>query len=671
MKKEKTKVLLLECDDVVARLVENLLKLSPNVHFETSRLTELSKALEWFDSSSNKPDIILLSPDFPDVRGSLVFELVYQKAFNIPIIILSNNKNEDLAIETVQRGAQDYIRKSEMDSHSLTTMITYSVERIQIMNELHKRVEQLQESEERLKVIIEEDADGIVIVKSNGVVSLVNRAAEELFGRTKSEIESSEFGFPISSGDTTEIQVLNKNKEPLTAEMRTVQIEWEFEPSYLVSIRDVTVRKKSESRLRSITSELRQTNLKLKHLTFTDSLTELLNRRGFEKALYRELEIAKREGFGIFILFFDLDNFKQINDNCSHSFGDFVLQRVAECIKHSVRANDYACRLGGDEFIILFTNARQQEARNIAERIRLQISNLILEHKESRVTVTLSAGLIEVTQNLHTLDEIIAQGDILLYRSKAQGKNQVSTHASEAFNLKEDEEQRLRGLKTGSSIYSMKQSVVDLASNRIVGFEFLTRSEIKGLELPDLLFQYCLEKKILSLVDYQCFIKNFESSQKISSDMKCYFNLFPETILDLSVGKLMEDFSKEGNLNRCAFEISNQQIVGDASNLVDKVKELKKEGVEIAIDNVGFGRSCLESLIILQPNIIKLDRRCITGVATNSSQQRILKKLFNVLKHLGANIIAGGIEKEEERDVLLNLGVEFGQGYFFQKPSRA
>jgi EAL domain-containing protein (putative c-di-GMP-specific phosphodiesterase class I) len=119
--------------------------------------------------------------------------------------------------------------------------------------------------------------------------------------------------------------------------------------------------------------------------------------------------------------------------------------------------------------------------------------------------------------------------------------------------------------------------------------------------------------------------------------------------------------------NLC-IEISEQQFIGDPTYLRDHVVTLKQHGIQVAIDDVGFGRSSLESLIILEPDIVKIDRKYVSGVAEDPAKARLLKRLVKVVQALGSELVAEGIEQRPELEMLLDLGVRYGQGWYWGKP---
>jgi len=184
--------------------------------------------------------------------------------------------------------------------------------------------------------------------------------------------------------------------------------------------------------------------------------------------------------------------------------------------------------------------------------------------------------------------------------------------------------------------------------------------------MPDDFFRMCLEANIMTLVDHHCFKNCVAQSVTFSRRIRCHVNLFPSTLIGIPVQHLI-DVLPPHHQNYC-IEISEQQIIGDPSYLVKPVTALRKAGVQIAIDDVGFGKSCIESLILLEPDVIKIDRRWVHGVSRDKGRANALKKLMKVANSLDMLAIAEGIETAEDIEVLHEVGIKFGQGFFLGKP---
>ncbi|OVE78074.1 hypothetical protein BVX98_01440 [bacterium F11] len=151
--------------------------------------------------------------------------------------------------------------------------------------------------------------------------------------------------------------------------------------------------------------------------------------------------------------------------------------------------------------------------------------------------------------------------------------------------------------------------------------------------------------------------------------MRGYINLFPYTMVHLNPKSFIDVFSKRIKPGRFCIEVSEQQIVGDPTRLAEAAKEFRKLGFLIAMDDIGFGRSNLETLLVLEPDVIKIDRRFIDGVSKNEPQKRMMERTLNIVRSTNAEIIAEGIEDPADYEVLKNMGVPIGQGFYWGKPA--
>ncbi len=434
-------------------------------------------------------------------------------------------------------------------------------------------------------------------------------------------------------------------------------------PAFLRTLRHAIERQR-------IRDELNETNARLEQLSLVDPMTGLLNRRGLQRILSGQIQRASREA-DLLALLLDLDDFKQINDTLGHAVGDVVLTEITLRMKRSLRATDFAARIGGDEFVLLLPDTRMAEGIRVAEKVRLAISGSpVLLSSDKPVKVTASLGLVAVAPSTSSIDELLVATHDALAKSKQAGKNQVSyeshanTDAAQGSPLQNIYRDLLR-----SQFIPLQHSIFDLHSLKRVGQEFLSRSGIDHFEMPDDFFRISFENNILTLVDHRCFKACIAATAKMRPGTRCHLNLFPSTMIDIPVTHLIDDIQKEGNpLVQYCLEISEQQIIGDPSYLVGPVTELKKAGIKVAIDDVGFGRSCFESLILLEPDILKIDKGCVINVAKDEARIRALKRILNVARVLETDVIAEGIETNEDLEVLLNLGVKYGQGFLLEKP---
>ena len=423
-------------------------------------------------------------------------------------------------------------------------------------------------------------------------------------------------------------------------------------------------------------SELRRSERELVHLTRhleqqanCDHLTQLPNRRGLEKILFAELERCRRLGVWLSAILVDCDDFKRVNDTLGHATGDVVLKEIGKRLRRVLRPSDTLGRVGGDEFLVLLPDTRVAEAMQLAERLRLAIHESPLTSGRDVIAVTGSLGVAGVPHDVVSIEEVISHAQHALQYSKNIGKNRVSTRDDEGDQALEDPREELMSvLETGRGFRTFVQPIFDLRNGETTGYELLTRGPGGALESPDDIFQLSSENNILTSVDLHCVKRNVQWAREYLDRGRFHLNLFPTTILDTPAARLLAVFGEPDLLQHFCVEISEQQFIGDPNYLRPHVEELRREGARIALDDVGFGRSSLESLLLLEPDTVKLDKSVVNGAATDTAQRRTLQRLVKVIRGIDADIVAEGIETEADRDLLLDLGVPFGQGYLLGRP---
>lgn len=450
-------------------------------------------------------------------------------------------------------------------------------------------------------------------------------------------------------------------------------IKGEYEEVFLErTLRFAIERFRTTQSLISIGHEQKAMNMRLQQIAIMDPVTELLNRRGLEQILARELEVLKRGELGLMVMIIGLDHFKKINSNLGRVAGDIVLREVSSRLRELLRATDYVARVGGDEFVILLPQTRYAEGVHVAEKIRLAISRVpvsVAGGKQLHITASLGLGVI--AEETLTVDQLLAKTHQLLARSKAEGKNCIAYEGRSLRMRNTDRgymERIYQSLVDGRHFGAVKQAIIDLQNEVFVGYEMLSRTSIRDFEMPDDFFRLSMEKDMLSSVDIHCFKACVTAASKIPYLERYHVNLFPSTLIDNPAEALLQIIKSMPEQKTCCVEISEQQIIGDPSYLIEPVQRLKKAGVQIAIDDVGFGRSCLESLVLLEPDVVKIDKKWVTGIQDKEARRRSLARLLKVTEALGAEVIAEGIETESDLEVLRTMDVRYGQGYYFGRP---
>lgn len=451
-------------------------------------------------------------------------------------------------------------------------------------------------------------------------------------------------------------------------------VKGETQPKMLLRIiRNAIDRYQIKKKLRLVTGKLRQVNTQLEKYAVLDPLTDVYNRRGLQQILTREINSAERKGSSLLALVLDIDDFKKVNDTLGHPSGDIVIKEVAKKIKDSIRISDYVGRVGGDEFILLLPDTALEEGINLAERLRLSVSNMHLSISDTvKINITISIGVASVSLHIISVDEILGLADPLLMESKRNGKNQVFYESKKntcgTSHRTSHLPDYLTALRNGAQYFAIKQPIHNLHSREITGFEFLTRMHHSALVMPGEFLKAALENNMITLVDHHCFNACVTASKQFKNQMNCHINLLPSTIMDIPPERLARKLL-ELNQNQYCIEISEQQILGDSIHLTDTINILKRHGIKVAMDDVGFGNTCLENLFHIEPDVIKIDKKCIIGISFQPNMQKTLRHILRIAKDLNAEVIAEGIETREDMETLLHLGVTSGQGYYLSMPA--
>ncbi|MEZ5988263.1 MAG: EAL domain-containing protein [Planctomycetota bacterium] len=521
---------------------------------------------------------------------------------------------------------------------------------------------------EQLEAIVATTSDGLVVVDAEGRIVFANPGACVMLGVDFHRIEGRKVVLPFDPRFWTEVE-LDDGK---TVEARIDLMEWDDRPAWLLSLREVTDHRATRDELIDLAAELERANNQLAQLAFQDPLTGVLNRRGLEARLVEELHDGPDAGVCLVAVEVDIDDFKRVNDTLGHAVGDKTLRSVAERIGSMLEHDEYLARVGGDEFLVVLPRCSLEHGRHLAERLRLAIRDLPLPLGGAVGVLTASLSVGEVPPFTFSVEDILAETGRALQESKLRGKDRVTAVEDVDSGEVDDTAARVfdvrKELLGRSGIRVLRQRIVHMDDGRTAGFEFLTRGPVGPFEGPLDFFRLAGEQGAQVAVDLRCMDLCLAAVQAVPGYEKYNINLFPSTILAAPIEFLIQRFRQSGNLADFCIEISEQQFLGDPQVLRDPVRSLREAGIRVAIDDVGFARSSLEGLIVLEPDVVKLDRRYVHGVAGHPEIRQCLGRLVAVVRALGAEPVAEGIETREDLQVLLDLGVDLGQGYFWGRP---
>jgi diguanylate cyclase len=410
-----------------------------------------------------------------------------------------------------------------------------------------------------------------------------------------------------------------------------------------------------------IASELEMVRVEVSRVAFLDALTGVLNRRGAEHLLPGELARSARQGGSLFAVLIDLDDFKRVNDIWGHSTGDAVLVEVAARISRTVRPTDHLCRIGGDEFLLVLSDTNKEEALVLAHRVRAAIrDNLIMAGNEA-VDQTISLGVFAIPPSVISVTDVLSFGENALRRSKGRGKDQVS--CGEWPQTRSGD--RITEVPT---LGAVAQAIVRLSDRSTIGCELLVRGLFSDYEQPQALFEQARSEGSSRTLDLLALDTCLQSAAALRLD-DMHVNLLWGTLAEIDPAALVTRLPPDLATGGLCIGLNAQDLVGDPSLHVAAREALRSHGLRVALDGVDLRGQSLEALIVLKPDVIKIDHALLRRAARETVSGYALGRIVGVGRAIGAQIVAVGVESDVELRLLESAGVQYGQGFALGVPS--
>ncbi len=430
----------------------------------------------------------------------------------------------------------------------------------------------------------------------------------------------------------------------------------------------------SEKGLKEQYQEIKKQEETIQFMAERDPLTELYNRRKMVEVLK---DIFQSGDSGAMLLL-DIDNFKDINDSQGHVFGDRVLREVAEVLLESARDNWSVFRLGGDEFVLLYQG--EPDLKLIEEKTEEIRRELIVgtkvEHLMNHITV--SIGVVRFPRDGYTMEELMIRADIAMYTAKRAGKNQCQLFREEMiqdFERKIHIERQLRKSLEEQSLYLLYQPVVTAETGEIRYFEALLRmgdnsispgefipvAEESGLILP--VGEWVIRRVVQQLKEWE------EAGLSLRP---VAINISPRQVRGKSFAALLHQELERNQISTefIEVEITETVLLEGVDENIQVLEDLRNRGISIALDDFGTGYSSLNYLTYLPVSKIKLDKTMKDRVLA-FGKERALKSLIDLIHGLDMEIVAEGIESQQESRILASQGCDLLQGYLFSPPVTA
>jgi diguanylate cyclase (GGDEF)-like protein len=413
-------------------------------------------------------------------------------------------------------------------------------------------------------------------------------------------------------------------------------------------------------------------------LAFTDPLTGLGNlRRFFDKVDRLILERADDPApFAIGIL--DLDGFKPINDLFGRGAGDNILQQVAMRLGAAMDQHSTVTRVGADEFAFLYPLVFSEEAAR--ERALMLIEILSAPYDVGSRTARLSASVgcslfYSGDENTETL---VSKAETALYHAKRSGRGRVAVYTremEEAAKRTTQIEQALRRAVAAGEVEPHFQPIVDLKTRRIIGFETLARWNDRDLGVvpPDVFIPLAEERGIIGPLSQLLLRKATETASQWPDDLFLSFNLSPSQLVDQNTAQnVLAILERTGfDPRRLEIEITESGLMTDPASAEKILHDFHAVGIRVALDDFGTGQSSLGRLRQFDFDKLKIDRAFVSSILDDKPSEHIIRAILAMCEGLGMEVVAEGIEEEEQARLLVQFGCAGGQGYLFGKPCNA
>ena len=427
-------------------------------------------------------------------------------------------------------------------------------------------------------------------------------------------------------------------------------------------IRDISERKAAED--------------KLVHQAYHDPLTGLPNRMLISDRLKQAVAKARRHQTLAVLLLLDLDRFKNINDTLGHAVGDKILKTLSERMQRTLRDTDTVARFGGDEFLILLEGIHElSDVVSLAQKLsELVTQAIIIDDQE--MCLTTSIGISVAPEDSLDVDQLIRFADTAMYRAKEQGRNNfqfytpdMNAHAGRRLQL----ENNLRKALQRQEMIVYYQPQVEMESGRIIGSEALLRWQhpehgmISPSDFIPLAEETGIIQEIGSWALEQACLQTVEW-QKSQPDLSIAVNLSARQFRNENLDKEIEEILRRTGLSAdyLELELTESLLMHDVDAAVDLMIRLTDLGITLAIDDFGTGYSSLSHLNRFPINKLKIDRSFVSSLSPSNTG--IARTIITLARTLDMAIIAEGVETEDQRLQLLELGCPLAQGYFFSRP---
>ncbi|MFD2097463.1 EAL domain-containing protein [Corallincola platygyrae] len=496
----------------------------------------------------------------------------------------------------------------------------------------------------------------------------------------------------VTSSD--DISSINKAYESGATDFLAKPITWQILGQ---RVRYMLRASKAFRELKSNEERLKSNEEKLRYLAYYDELTDLPNRQMFNEYLARGISQAKRDKKKAALLFIDLDQFKRFNDTLGHAFGDKLLTKVSDQLKNTLRPNDYVsrnhgvsatneelelARLGGDEFTICLTDvSHNADIARVANRVIESVSQpMLVDNYE--VMVTPSIGIAVYPDDGEEIETLLKNADTAMYSAKDAGRgcfqfysNEMNAKALQRLRM----ENELRKAIENQELRVLYQPKVDVEKREFIGVEALVRWENpeRGMVSPAEFIPLAEESGLIIDIDHWVLktacAQAVEWQQTLGIEIPVAVNV---SALNFKQDDLVEQIQKALSMtglppSQLELEMTESVVMRDVEENTVRLNKLKAMGASISVDDFGTGYSSLSYLKRLPIDQVKIDRSFVRDIEESAEDRAIVNAIIAMATSLKLDVLAEGVETDEQTRLLKQAGCQRLQGFLYARPMPA
>ncbi len=546
----------------------------------------------------------------------------------------------------------------------------------------------LHQQKEQAEITLNSIADGVITTDVIGRINYINPAAESLTGLNNNDVKNTMISKVL------DIKSENSELPTITCIKQGIKVESTNGDELIAPDGNIIVIHQLASPIHNVVGDVIGSVLIIRDVSKShrlasrltwqashDELTQLINRREFERQLEGVIQSARNENAEHSLCFMDLDKFKAVNDTCGHAAGDELLKQLSDIFRSKIRGADVLSRLGGDEFGIILTNCGLNHAKKVAEQIRATVEEYRFIWDGRSFQVGVSIGLVVVDVTTPDVDEVFVASDSACYAAKEAGRNRVHVYSPDDVEIaqRQGEAQWLVQLQSAldeDRFQLFYQPIVPIQDkNGIVHYEILLRMlDEKGqIILPGAFIPSAERYQMMSKIDRWVIKNTFKWMDEfwVHNEKEIFaINLSGQTIAD---PLFLEDIkswiaNSKFEPENISFEITETAAISNLKMAQQFIDELKHIGCGFALDDFGSGLSSFAYLKNMPVDFLKIDGVFVRDITSDIIDKAMVESIHNIGNVLNLKTIAEFVEDDDVLSILEEIGVDYAQGYGIDRP---